>query len=710
MSLKKDFPGIPYPARAWVYFAVFTGANALLFYGPLGLTVKLWVFLLGVLLPMLLALFFTEPAGPKEKALFRTEILPPPPPWLGPAVVGLGAAIGLGLMAVPGNWPTWDDSLDAYHSVELLNRWRWIFLFPPSQHPPLFNWIMAFYDRLVPPSLTALWLYPKLLSIAALVLAWVTARRLFSTSFAFLGVFLAAVNFWSLYVSRFCQYLVLLVFWEYLTLAFLAVWAKRPSSPPPGWVPLVVGTCVAVGFWAAISWPVVALAVSGAVIFLLLPKKRPAGSSLALYLAPVAASCFLFVWVWIHYHNGVHIRQLWAFSGKVDVLRQCTDSLSNFTVLFWGCDLQNGYGPVSGGVLNPLEGACFFLGVLEAWRHRKKAWAVLLAGAFFLLMAPGWTTRGFDLFRDIQVLPLLLLVTALGAARLLLGFPAPKRAWALAVALPCLLLFDLHQTLRTYQPSTSAFAKGFPILRAQALQEGPGDLLFELRPHISDLTLAVATYTFNPTVNPHLDRGRVRWMAVVVDAHDRPFLERRFPGSGWFDLYDRQNPDLQGANLVLGIIPLDQEREKTLEAWRRADQALRDITWAAANLPENGDRSSVFTQLDRVYPLFEGDLFLESIYWEWVFNFQGWEMAYGDKNTALHYPRALHAVQEELKQGYPTALFYNELGALQLMGGDVRDARDAFEKAVQCPVNLTRAADNLEILEALGKASPPLKK
>ena len=712
MISKTGFFDRSYPAKAWVYFLLFTGANAVLSWAPMGLALRLWVFLMGVLLPLVLAALSMEEAGKKEVPLPRAEFLKAPSRlWW---ILVLGVAVRLGLAFLPGNWPTWDDGRFAYYSVELLNRWRWVFLFSPTQHPPLFNWVMPFFYKLVPPSLTALRLYPALYSIGALLLVGAAARRLFSRSFAFLLVFLMAFNFWPLYAGRFCMYMTSLVFWECLTLAALAFWASSSPSRRLWVVPLALGLFVAGGFWVSISWPVAALALSATVALLLRQRKKAVWESLVVYLVPVLVSALLFGWLSLRFRNGVHIGQLWAFRRPMDVPRQLMDSASNLTVLFWGCDLQNAYGPVAGGVLNPLEGACFFLGALECWRFRRKPWAVLLASAFLLLLTPGLATKNFDLFRNTQVLPLLLLVTALGAGRALLSISPRSRVWALGLALPCVFFLDLGQTLLTYQPkapganrpSSSASARAFPLLREEAGREGPGALLFELRPHESDLTLAMATYTFNATVNPQIPGEKVKWLAVIVDADFQPYLERRFTGGKWFDLFDRATPDLQNANLALGVIPVGAENQAALENWRRADGALRNITWAAANLPEDGDRKGVFKELSRVYPLFKGDPLLESLYWEWVFNFQGWELSYGDRDTAVHFPAALQAVRNELRLGYPAAIFYNELGNFLILERDYPGAREAFEKAFRCPLNLTPAAYNLKALEAMEKNFP----
>lgn len=698
------------PGKAWGYFLLFTLANALLAWVPWGLTAKLCVFLFGILLPFLMAAASTVKAKEKEPAVPTTDAFRLSPLyWI--LVLVLGLAVRLSPLFMPGNWPTWDDARFAYYPIELLNHWRWTFFFSPTQHPPLFHWGMALFYRLVPPSLTALWLYPALCAMGALALSAWAVRRLCSGSFAFLWAFLMAFNFWPLYAGKFCMYMTGLVFWECFTLAAFALWVKPPEGRWKGVGLPLSGLSVAAGFWVSISWPVVALAASIAAVVLFRKDKKAGMGRLAFFFGPVFLSALLFAWVSLNDRNGVHIHQLWAFAGGMDPLRQLMDSATNFTILFWGGDLQNAYGPVSGGVLNPLEGACFFLGLLELWRFRGRAWALLSAAALGLLMAPGLVTRNFDLFRNTQLLPLLLWVAALGAGRILLSIAPRTRAFALGLALPLCLFLDLRQVWLTYQPGASganqpsslAMAKAYPLLEDVARKQGPGYLLFELRPHESDQSLAVATYGFNATVNPGIKEDQVFWVAVVTDADYRPFLEKRFTDGQWWNLYDGKNPDPQGVNLALGIIPVGNDRMDFVEKWVRADRALRAIVWEGANVPENGNDAALFPELARAYPLFQGDPFLESVYWEWTFNFHGWENAFGDKDVALHGPAMLEAVRNELGRGYPTALFYNDLGAYLARMGDIPGAKKAFEKALKCPLNLTPAAENLKALQAAGK-------
>jgi hypothetical protein len=96
--------------------------------------------------------------------------------------------------------------------------------------------------------------------------------------------------------------------------------------------------------------------------------------------------------------------------------------------------------------------------------------------------------------------------------------------------------------------------------------------------------------------------------------------------------------------------------------------------------------------------LVKGDPFLESLYWGMVFDFHAWESAFGDKLTSLHYPAAFEATRNAIKNGYPTAVFYNRLGGFLTAERDYPGARAAFLKAMQSKVNFTEAEKHLKNL------------
>lgn len=696
-----------YPKNKLLYFVVFTVTNALLAYGPFDLQAKLWIGLIGLVLPFVVAFQTSAKAPAGETPLFEQESFSASISlWL--VLTGLAIVFRMCQTHVPDYWPVWDDGRFAYYAVELSRKWSWHFLYAPTQHPPVFFWALGLFFKVFSPSLFTLWLFPALCSILNFALFTWAARMVGSKSFSLLFGFLMALSFWPLYTGRFCMYMVVFLVWEALTFV-LFLWLVQEKDRKTGKIKaLLLGLSLGAGFWVAIAWPVVAGVVLVAVGWHFKDSWRKNIMSIGAVILPTLALGGLFFWVSSFERNGVHVGTLWAFGPGMDPLRQFLDSFSNLSVLFWGCDLQNSYGPVWGGVLNPILGGFFGVGILECYRQRARAWVQWLLFALILLLLPGILTRNFDLFRNVQALPLVLGIAALGTQAVLLSY----KKW-IGVFLTVLIIsagLDLRHLWLSYHPgglsagsngiSGGARAKAYELLRRKNQQAGPGMVLFDLKPHEADQTLGIATYSFNAAVNPNIPLGDVKWVALLVNANYQSFLAERFPHGSWSRLFSWEgtgdppdNPEL------LGVVPVEELGPGTLERWARADQALREVVWLAADLPEDQGRGEVFQQLNGIQPLMEGDALLESFYWETVFKFNAWENAFGDKDYATHTKACYQALNQALQKGYPTAFFYNEMGIYFGHQKDWADARACFLNAVYCNVDLTLAPKALAALE-----------
>jgi hypothetical protein len=704
---------LSYADRALAFFFIFLAANLLLAYIPMSFSMKGWAFVLGLLLPLGVAFYGLEHKV-SEKLPCSRESFTVSSPW--PLVLVLFLAVGIRLaqVHVPDYWPLWDDGCFASYSMGLSNQWKWDFFYSTTQHPPLFNWSLGLFFKLITPSLFSLWLYPALCSILVIPFAYFATRTFFSKSFSFLFCFMVGLGFWPLYAGRFCMYMVVLLLWEMITLALLAVFLKvGPSSKRFKILPWL-GFCLAAGFWIAIAWPVVALVVLAAVYHH--SKSSPQGRKnfLLWVLIPLLVSVAIFIVASVLEKNGAHIQALWAFGPGFDWKRQFLDSLSNLTALFWGCDLQDSYGPVWGGALNPVLGSFFFIGLLEAYRRRHDSLVRWMAASFFLLLVPGLVCRNFDLFRNTQVLPFLFWISAFGAQALLLGTRTKGLRALVFLALILSVPMDLRHLWLTYhsppfspgagfsQPAT--YSRAYHVLKSRSEKLGKGVILFDLKPNVADQTLAVATYAFNAARNPEIRQNDIHWVAIVVDVHYRPFLVKRFPKGEWVPLFPEDGIARQSQDtLMLGILPLEPSDREWVSRWMGADQAFWDIVWQAANIPAGQKRDAVFQRLSGAAEWARGDRLLESLYWEMVFDFHRWENVYGDKNVRVHYPASREAISQALQRGYPTAQFYNEWGSFLTMEKNDGEARKAFEKAARSEVNYTSAAENLKALERMKK-------
>ena len=89
------------------------------------------------------------------------------------------------------------------------------------------------------------------------------------------------------------------------------------------------------------------------------------------------------------------------------------------------------------------------------------------------------------------------------------------------------------------------------------------------------------------------------------------------------------------------------------------------------------------------------DPFLASCYWEKIHVQYNLQAAYGDATLQSIYAGSLGAVQQAIRQGYPAAHLYNELGVLLELGQRPTEAREAYLKATQAPLDVTPARQNL---------------
>ena len=712
---------ISYPRNVFIYLFIFSGANAFLAYCPANLSVKLWVGLLGLLLPLVLAFRGQSIASSKEIPICFSESPPKPPRWLWIFMTVSAVAIRLGQTQVPGYWPLSDDGLDSFNSIELAKQWSWHFVYGPAQHPPIFFWTLGVYFKIIEPSLRSLFLFPVLCSIAGFVICFFLTRTFFSNFFSFLCCVLMGFSFWPLYLGKYCGFMALFIFWEMAAFYFLCIFIKRGSAQKNWRIAALLGVWVALGFWVGTAWPVIAMVAGIAVVQKTRQNWKKNKIALGWFLAPVLISGAFYFNFFVLGESGSHVRGLLAGGKGMDWNRQFLDSVSNLTALFWGCDLQNSYGPVWGGVLNPVFGSFFLIGLLECYRLRKIQFFKWILWALLILILPGFMSRNFDLFRNVQLLPLLLLVSALGLQLVLSSMKAKGFISLILLAVLFGLGLDFQHLWWTYfpkapeagsdAPRTNGLLKMYKILKEENETLGTGAVFFDLQPNVADQTLAIATYPFNSVRNPKLSLRDAKWAALVVNYNYQPFLAERFPGGKWFKIFNEAEPELESENKrLLGIVRLKPENAGVVTRWVEADKAFRKVVWLAADTPKNMGRSGVFTGLSEMKGLARGDRLLESLYWEMVFDFHRWENIYGDKNRPVHYRASREAVVNALQLGYPTAYFYNEMGGFYAAEGDFKNARKAFLSAVQSKVNLTPARENLKVLDMLEKSAGPQNK
>jgi len=141
--------------------------------------------------------------------------------------------------------------------------------------------------------------------------------------------------------------------------------------------------------------------------------------------------------------------------------------------------------------------------------------------------------------------------------------------------------------------------------------------------------------------------------------------------------------------VMLAILPREDSRAGLLNRWLEVDVRLRPLVFQAIDLQSGESQQPILNRILELEKDLSRDPFLESCLWEKVVFHR---MSMGDGLGALE------SLRKGLERGYPLAHFYNLEGVLLGRMGRTEEARIAFEKANQSPLNLTPAAENLKVL------------
>jgi len=653
---------------------------------------------LGVFLPIGIWIQKRQREDPRAAIQGTEGVLGAPRAWWWAALPG---AWGLGLRLYRlkdlGLWPTKDDGVYGVLALGQSMGKSNPFYVGYGEIAPLYLALQAWFFRLVEPSLLSLHLLPTILSLLVLPTAYAACRRAFPKSFSLLVAGVLAVGFWPAYIGRFSTVYSLILLWETVILGLLAEHWRNPENR---WTVGVLGLGMGVGLWIyAPVWSVVLLAVTGVVLQGAFRGRRSQALSYALGLAVVAA---LPAWDWIRMGCGGHLGELFAGTRSSNPLAQALNAWGYVRGVFWGGDWGGmAYGPVWGGLLNPVTGSLWWLGIgsLYPWARRPAVqWALLL---FALTWGLGFATFDLDFFRLVPMIPLLALGTAWGLVVVLESVPGKWRGAVAAVLILGAASLDAYHLAVAY-PERSArqdhffrdvksqeSMEAYRLLRAQADRGGPGDLFLDYVPMPLDQTLTVAAFPFNRLLNPRLRGVDATWAGWITNINEEPFLVKRFPEAAFHVLgTEVWNGD---GEYLLVILPLSDARRRELEPWRQLQPAFAELLPGLVALRPGESRGPLVERFLESAPIADQDPFLASMFWE-VAHFH---------HGALHeFGRADLDLAEILKRGYPSAQVFNELGVSQYHQGRFREARLDFERAVNLGGDHTAARENLALSDA----------
>jgi hypothetical protein len=680
VSLKKKYLKL-YPG---CYFFSFLISNTLISYFPLGAIAKGWIFLCGLFIPLLVFPVCSEKFGFKKEEIFKKELLQS---GAKPGFFIFLVLLALSLRFMRLNqyylWPTGDESLHGFLGISLSEEWDWHFFYTVGEHPPLLIWLLAFSFKIFDSPFFALWFWPALFSSIAVPAGYFAAKQFLPKSTSALFGFLLGFSFWPLYFGRFCQQGLFIPFFELLSFGLLALWIRNSKKSGGAPWPFLLGIICGLGTLTFTAWLIVLFLLLVSICVLYFKKSI---SHLHLFLIPFSISLFPFIVGIFTEGYGHHLMDSAAISHWFSGAHQIITHFSYLSSLFWG-SLQTdvSYGPSWGGILNPLLGSCFFIGVLELYQNRHEGKSKWIGLAFVICLLPAFLAGDYvELNRIIQIMPFLLVVSLFGLQRLCLSVPnGGKRKGILIGLLSISIILDLNHFLslplkdlwvqkETKGSLLNPDLKAYQFLNSFRCLKGPGLIFTEFLPVNYGHSLYVTTYHFNAASNPKIPREQAGWVAILTNVNYQPFLFQRFRESKWYWL-ENDEPSLEGG-LTLGILPLDNSNRATFEEWANAQLVFHRIQLDAEksfNSEKNYQQSLL--HLMECYSAMKGDPFLETCYWEWVSQYF-FSPSYSENVVALQ--RAVH-------RGYPAVHLYKKMSKLFDDQGKTSEANRVLRIAVK---------------------------
>ncbi len=588
-------------------FITLTTANLLLSHSPFPISAKLWILLLGLVVPAILAFQVMKDTG--KKALFQVPL------WLWVLIGGAALFFRFYRLTDLSAWPIVDEGVFGYFATLLEEKWNWQLTHGYAQEPVLYVWGQFLLFKLFGNSLLSLWLFPALCSLLALPFAWAAARKAFGNPTGFFLFCFMALGFWPLYLGRISVQSALMVPWECLTLFALVHYLNSPPKSASPFSLLLLSALTAVGFYIYLAWPVVAGMVA---LSLLLRSNEPQMAKVK-NLGLFSAVLFIFLLPLVldlTRQNRGYLGHLWPSLSQTGWFPRFLLSQGYLKALFWGQDSPFfSHGPLWGGLLNPVLSSFFFIGLvflLRTWKKKLSLWMLAALLVFFL---PALLTNNFEMMRLVALLPILLGVCALGARSLLSHIPLSKRLPVFLLVLAGSMAFDLFHLFQVYPRVAGSgpafygafkspeFRKAYSLLKPMEAQGGPGLILLNFNPDPYDQTLFVATYSFNSAENPRLNPLEAKWAAILTNIHEQPYLKKEFPNGQWAWLSEGLNR--RDGGFLLEVVPLQAANRRRLMAWVRADQSLKELTRLVMDLGVYPDQGLMLEALSKALYLFQ---------------------------------------------------------------------------------------------------------
>jgi hypothetical protein len=646
--------------RPWVCFLLFSFSNALLAYGTWSLTAQLLIAFYGLLLPA--ALFFLGRVGRPVQKFPNLDFSPTETRLLSPPNALLWCIFGILFFLtrfyhIGSNplWPIKDVGHFGILGLSLSQKWDWRLLWGEFQAEPLYLWGLGLFFKCFEPSNFSVRIFPALISIMTIGLAYGAARQAFSKGLSLLAVCFFTFSFGNWVFSRTGMGPVTVLPMEFLVLGLLGYGLKTGFRTPKGEFCnlFILGSSVGFGFYTYTVWPVVFLSISAAVL-LRVSSGRSRLTGNIIYLVSALGVAFPIILARMGQNGLAHVQG--EFGGL-----PFSQSLPGYiNLLFFNGTGNQPAGPAWGGMFNPFETGLMEMGMIVLISNFQSGFSKWFFLSFGLFLLPGIFSNGVILYRVIQILPLLLFPILAGITELLAKLPSPRR-WGMAILiLSVSSLLNAYHWCIPYQDWKSVpagkgdwisgeYARAYALLSEVSRRDGPLYLFSEFDLDTFDKTLNLFCFPFDALQNPKLTGSNPRWAALLVNKYYVPFLQKRFPQSRWEIL--KKDPLPNNLNLALGLIPVSSMDAESLEDWKKADRICRDLNLEIKRTGPPVRWEKFRAELQLAFPSFARDPFLRSIFWEKLGMFDA---------ILSRYPDCVRDLETALRSGYPTAhLLYN---------------------------------------------------
>jgi hypothetical protein len=666
--------------NSWAIFFVLLVSNTILSYSPTALTIKGWVFFLGVLVPLIVGIRTSLAEGSTGADLFETEL------FLGRNKIVLTLLVAIISIALRffdlthfRPWITGDEALHGFLAIGLCHLWNWQFFYTVGEHPPLLIWFVSFFFGHFQSPYFDLWFIPACFSLMVVPLGYLACKQFFPGGLSAVFSVLLACSFWPLYFGRFCHQGIFIPFWELAGLYLLGSWL-REGNKRIRW-PILLGLWVGLGTLTFTAWAVVLL------LFILMVgsiKEKVSNRSVALFFGSLLLGSTPFLIAVFQTGYGHHLLDSSSLNQGFSSSHVLATHLSYLSCLYWG-SLQGdtSYGPVWGGMLNPVLSSAFFIGVIVLIRHKRDPKFQWIFWAMILCFLPGFLASDYVEFnRVIQTMPFIILIAAMGLLALLSKINKNVRWIFFCLLIVPSVLLDIHHLL--IPMADSPYYQAYKKLDSLAGTKGPGIIYTDFMPLSYGHSLNVMSYHFNAAANPVLDLKKSTWAGVVTQADTAPYLLQRFAGAYSEDLGNKA--PVEEASLALVVVPINLENRETFERWADAQEFFNRLNLEAENSYNNNDYFvKGLEDFKEGYSRVKDDPYLRTCYWEWGSQYQ---------LGSSHEPNVF-CLQNAIRKGYPAPHLYFKLGNLMTLEGKWTKAREAYQTA------LKMAPGDRTILEAL---------